>query len=46
MYGLGKKSHKYWVVVVKLGKILYEIGRAVENITRKTILITDQIRKK
>ena len=44
--GLGKGSSEYWVIVVKLGRILYEMGGVVENITRKAILITDLIRKK
>ncbi|TKY72706.1 50S ribosomal protein L16 [Spatholobus suberectus] len=37
--GLGKRSPKYWVAVVKPGKILYEMGGVPENIARKAISI-------
>ncbi|KAK3445263.1 hypothetical protein EUGRSUZ_A01256 [Eucalyptus grandis] len=35
--GLGKGSPKYWVAVVKPGRILYEMGGVAENIVRKAI---------
>ena len=37
--GFGKGFFEYWVVVVKLGKIFYEMGGVFENIVRKVILI-------
>nr|YP_009975299.1 50S ribosomal protein L16 [Drypetes indica]QNK04641.1 50S ribosomal protein L16 [Drypetes indica] len=37
--GKGKGSPKYWVAVVKPGKILYEMGGVRENIARKAISI-------
>lgn len=37
--GLGKGFFEYWVVVVKFGKIFYEMGGVLENIVRKVILI-------
>ena len=38
--GSGKGSPEYWVVVVKPGRILYEMGEVIENIARRAILIT------
>ena len=35
--GSGKISPEYWVVVVKPGRILYEMGGVAENIARKAI---------
>nr|ANP26277.1 ribosomal protein L16 [Monotropa uniflora] len=37
--GSGKGSPKYWVAVVKPGRILYEMGGVKKNIARKAILI-------
>nr|ASA35034.1 ribosomal protein L16 [Isotoma hypocrateriformis] len=37
--GSGKGSPEYWVVVVKPGRILYEIGGVTENIARRAISI-------
>nr|YP_009634712.1 ribosomal protein L16 [Nyctanthes arbor-tristis]QBS49726.1 ribosomal protein L16 [Nyctanthes arbor-tristis] len=37
--GSGKGSPEYWVVVVKPGRILYEIGGVSENIARRAISI-------
>lgn len=37
--GSGKGSPEYWIIVVQLGKILYEMGGVPENIARKTISI-------
>ncbi|KAF8020605.1 hypothetical protein BT93_G1136 [Corymbia citriodora subsp. variegata] len=37
--GSGKGSPKYWVAVVKPGRILYEMGEVAENIARKAISI-------
>nr|UCU57529.1 ribosomal protein L16 [Hypericum ascyron] len=37
--GSGKGDPKYWVAVVKPGKILYEMGGVRENIARKAIEI-------
>nr|YP_009975374.1 50S ribosomal protein L16 [Drypetes lateriflora]QNK04716.1 50S ribosomal protein L16 [Drypetes lateriflora] len=37
--GKGKGSPKYWVAVVKPGKILYEMGGVREKIARKAISI-------
>ncbi|KAL8552385.1 hypothetical protein ACS0TY_001180 [Phlomoides rotata] len=37
--GSGKGSPEYWVVVVKPGRILYEMGGVTENIARRVILI-------
>ncbi|KAG2719556.1 hypothetical protein I3843_03G258600 [Carya illinoinensis] len=37
--GRGKGATKYWAAVVKPGRILYEIGGAVENIARKAISV-------
>ncbi|MBA0810751.1 hypothetical protein Gohar_002711 [Gossypium harknessii] len=33
--GSGKGSPEYWIVVVKLGRILYEMSGVAENIARK-----------
>ncbi|GAY34926.1 hypothetical protein CUMW_282900 [Citrus unshiu] len=35
----GKGSPKYWVAVVKLGRILYEMSGVAENIAQKAISI-------
>nr|YP_010361700.1 ribosomal protein L16 [Triadenum breviflorum]UNQ87260.1 ribosomal protein L16 [Triadenum breviflorum] len=37
--GSGKGDPKYWVAVVKPGRILYEMGGVRENIARKAIEI-------
>lgn len=37
--GSGKGSLEYWVVVVKPGRILYEMGGVTENIARRAISI-------
>nr|YP_009309813.1 ribosomal protein L16 [Orobanche pancicii]ALJ02268.1 ribosomal protein L16 [Orobanche pancicii] len=37
--GKGKGSPKYWVAVVKPGRILYEMSGVKENIARRAILI-------
>nr|QWZ47212.1 ribosomal protein L16 [Cyclocodon parviflorus] len=37
--GSGKGDPKYWVAVVKRGRILYEISGVTENIARKAISI-------
>nr|ANX10255.1 ribosomal protein L16 [Phelipanche lavandulacea] len=37
--GIGKGSPKYWISVVKPGRILYEMGGVTENIARRAILI-------
>ncbi|KAM0070875.1 50S ribosomal protein L16 [Helianthus debilis subsp. tardiflorus] len=37
--GSGKGSPKYWVAVVKPGRILYEMGGVTENIARRAISI-------
>lgn len=37
--GFGKGFFEYWVVVVKLGWIFYEMGGVIENIVRRVILI-------
>ncbi|MBA0703282.1 hypothetical protein Goari_020584, partial [Gossypium aridum] len=36
--GSGKGSPEYWAVVVKLGRILYEMSKVAENIAKKTHL--------
>ncbi|MBA0644906.1 hypothetical protein Goklo_013074, partial [Gossypium klotzschianum] len=36
----GKGSPEYWVVVVKPGRILYEMSGVAENIAKKAISIT------
>nr|YP_008965596.1 ribosomal protein L16 [Phelipanche purpurea]CDH98343.1 ribosomal protein L16 [Phelipanche purpurea] len=37
--GIGKGSPKYWIAIVKPGRILYEMGGVTENIARRAILI-------
>ncbi|TYH96836.1 hypothetical protein ES332_A12G204900v1 [Gossypium tomentosum] len=37
--GSGKGSPKYWVAIVKPGRILYEMSGVAENIARKAISI-------
>ncbi|KAK8323015.1 hypothetical protein V6Z12_A12G206000 [Gossypium hirsutum] len=37
--GSGKGSPEYWVAIVKLGRILYEMSGVAENIARKAISI-------
>nr|YP_010406446.1 ribosomal protein L16 [Cymbaria daurica]URC16247.1 ribosomal protein L16 [Cymbaria daurica] len=37
--GSGKGSPKYWVAVVKPGRILYEMGGVSKNIARRAVLI-------
>ncbi|MBA0808615.1 hypothetical protein Gohar_024339, partial [Gossypium harknessii] len=37
--GSGKGSFEYWVAVIKLGRILYEMSEVAKNIARKAISI-------